>query len=143
MLFLCEDNGLAVHSFKNARQSYNLLEHAKTFGIECRRVDEGWDMLAIRQATLDALAVVRTGRPFVLEIATGRYKEHVGVGDDFHFGYRSAAEIDRWKARDPLLLDEKLVAELKPEIDREIAAAAEFAENSPFPGRDELLTDII
>jgi TPP-dependent pyruvate/acetoin dehydrogenase alpha subunit len=143
VLFLCEDNGLAVHSFKNARQSYNLLEHARTFGIECRRVDEGWDMLAIRQATLDALSVVRAGRPFVLEIATGRYKEHVGVGDDFHFGYRSAADIDAWKARDPLLLDEQLVAELKPEIDREIAAAAAFAENSPFPGRDELLTDII
>jgi pyruvate dehydrogenase E1 component alpha subunit len=143
VLFLCEDNGLAVHSFKNARQSYNLLEHAKTFGIECRRLDEGWDMLAVRQSTLDALSVVRAGRPFVLEIATGRYKEHVGVGDDFHFGYRSAAEIDAWKARDPLLLDEKLVAEFKPEIDREIAAAADFAENSPFPGRDELLTDII
>lgn len=143
VLFLCEDNGLAVHSYKNARQSYNLLEHAATFGIESRRVDEGWDMLAIRQATLEALAVVRAGRPFVLEIATGRYKEHVGVGDDFHFGYRSAADIDAWKARDPLLVDEKLVAELKPEIDREIAAAAAFAENSPFPGRDELLTDII
>jgi pyruvate dehydrogenase E1 component alpha subunit len=143
VLFLCEDNGLAVHSFKNARQSYNLLEHARTFGIECRRVDEGWDMLAIREATLDAVSVVRAGRPFVLEIATGRYKEHVGVGDDFHFGYRSAADIDAWKAKDPLLLDEKLVAELKPEIDREIAAAAAFAESSPFPGRDELLTDII
>ncbi len=143
VLFLCEDNGLAVHSFKNARQSYNLLEHAATFGIECRRVDEGWDMLAIRQATRDALSVVRAGRPFVLEIATGRYKEHVGVGDDFHFGYRSAADIDAWKAKDPLLLDAKLVAELRPEIDREIAAAAAFAESSPFPGRDELLTDII
>ena len=90
-----------------------------------------------------AAALESAGRPFVLEIATGRYKEHVGVGDDFHFGYRSASDIDSWKAKDPLLLDAKLVADLKPEIDREIAAAAEFAENSAFPGRDELLTDII
>ena len=89
-----QDNGLAVHSFKNARQSYNLLEHARTFGIDCRRVDEGWDMLAIRQATLDALSVARAGRPFVLEIATGRYKEHVGVGDDFHFGCDRVGDFD-------------------------------------------------
>ena len=71
VLFICEDNGLAVHSFRNARQSYGLLQHAATFGIEARRVEAGWDMLAIRQATLEALSVVRAGRPFVLEIATG------------------------------------------------------------------------
>ncbi|MDP1837976.1 MAG: thiamine pyrophosphate-dependent dehydrogenase E1 component subunit alpha, partial [Reyranella sp.] len=72
-----------------------------------------------------------------------RYKEHVGVGDDFHFGYRSADDIDEWKARDPLILDRKLVEELTPEIEREIAAAVEFAEHSPVPGRAELLTDVI
>lgn len=143
VLFICEDNGLAVHSFRHVRQAYRLPEHAATFDIESRRVEEGCDALAVRQATLDALAVVRTGKPFVLEIATGRYKEHVGVGDDFHFGYRSAADIDAWKARDPLILDRKLVEELTPEIEREIAAAVEFAERSPAPGRGELLTDVI
>ncbi|MDP3160859.1 MAG: thiamine pyrophosphate-dependent dehydrogenase E1 component subunit alpha [Reyranella sp.] len=143
VLFICEDNGLAVHSFRHVRQAYRLPEHAATFGIESRRVEEGWDALAVRQATLDALDVVRTGKPFVLELATGRYKEHVGVGDDFHFGYRSADDIDEWKARDPLILDRKLVEELTPEIEREIAAAVEFAEHSPVPGRAELLTDVI
>ena len=100
-------------------------------------------MRAVRQATLDALAVVRTGVPFVLEIATGRYKEHVGVADDFHFGYRSAADIDAWKARDPLIQDRALVAELTPEVECEIAVAVAFAEASPSPGRAELLTDVI
>lgn len=143
VLFVCEDNGLAVHSFRNARQSYRLPEHAATFGIQSHRVEDGHDALAVRQATLDALAVVRTGQPFVLEIATGRYKEHVGVGDDFHFGYRTSADIDAWKSRDPLINDTELVKELTPGIDKEIAAAVEFAERSPAPGRDELLTDVI
>src|SRR6185503_14722670 len=124
-----EDNGLAVHSYRHVRQSYNLVKHAATFGIGSRRLDEGWDMLAVRQATL--------------EIATARYKEHVGVGDDFHFGYRGQKEIDEWKARDPLLTDKKLLEALRPEIEREIEKAVAFAESSPAPGRSELLTDVI
>ena len=100
-------------------------------------------MLAVREATLDAAAQVRAGKPFVLEIATARYKEHVGTGDDFHFGYRTTEEIDAWKRRDPLIIDQQLVAALRPELEREIAAAVAFAEASPVPGRAELLADII
>lgn len=143
VLFLCEDNGLAVHSHRHIRQTYRLVEHAATFGIKARRVEEGWDMLAIRQATLEALDTVRKGEPFLLEVATARYKEHVGVGEDFHFGYREQSVIDTWKRRDPLIVDRKLVAELTPEVEREIAQAVAFAETSPLPSRAELLTDVI
>lgn len=143
VLFLCEDNGLAVHSFRHVRQSYSLPKHAATFGIASRRLEEGWDMLAVRQATLEAVAHVRAGAPFLLEIATARYKEHVGTGDDFHFGYRDQADIDAWKRRDPLIVDSRLAEALKPELEREIAAAVDFAECSPSPGRAELLTDVI
>ena len=90
-----------------------------------------YHMLAIRQATLEAAAKVRAGEPFVLEIATSRYKEHVGVGEDFHFNYRTSDGVDAWKRRDPLIVDGKLAAALRPEIDREIEAAVAFAEASP------------
>lgn len=143
VLFVCEDNGLAVHSERAARQAYSLAQHAATFGIASRRVEEGWDMLKIREATLVAAAIVRAGAPFVLEIATSRYKEHVGVADDFHFGYRTSAAVDAWKQRDPLIADTALVEALRPEVEREIAAAVAFAEASPAPGRAELLTDVI
>lgn len=143
VLFLCEDNGLAVHSFRNVRQSYGLLKHAETYGIATRRIEEGWDMLAIREATLEAVERVRAGEPFVLEIATSRYKEHVGVGEDFHFQYRTRDAVDAWKKRDPLVVDTALVEALRPELMREIEAAVAFAEKSPAPGREELLTDII
>ena len=143
VLFLCEDNGLAVHSHRPVRQSYSLVEHARSFGIAGRRVEEGWDMMAIRQATLEAAEQVRAGEPFVLEVATSRYKEHVGVGEDFHFNYRKQDGVDAWKRRDPLIVDSKLVEALKPEIESEIAAAVAFAEASPVPGYPELLMDVI
>ncbi len=143
VLFLCEDNGLAVHSHRPVRQSYSLVEHARSFGIAGRRVEEGWDMLAIRQATLEAAERARGGEPFVLEIVTSRYKEHVGVGEDFHFNYRKQDSVDAWKRRDPLIVDAALVAALTPELEREIAAAVAFAEASPAPGQPELLTDVI
>ena len=100
-------------------------------------------MLAVRQATLEAAERVRAGEPFVLEIATSRYKEHVGVGEDFHFNYRTADGVDAWKRRDPLIVDQKLVEALRPDIESEIEAAVAFAEASPAPGRAELLTDVI
>jgi pyruvate dehydrogenase E1 component alpha subunit len=100
-------------------------------------------MLAVRQATLEAATQVRKGQPFVLEIATSRYKEHVGVGEDFHFNYRTSDSVDAWKERDPLIVDGKLVAELTPELEREIDAAVAYAEASPAPGKPELLTDVI
>ena len=144
VLFICEDNGLAVHSHRPVRQAYSLAAARRDVRHRfSRRVEEGWDMLAVRQATLEAAARVRAGEPFVLEIATARYKEHVGVGEDFHFSYRTQDDIDAWKGRDPLIVDTKLVEALRPELEREIDAAVAFAEASPAPGRAELLTDVI
>jgi TPP-dependent pyruvate/acetoin dehydrogenase alpha subunit len=143
VLFVCEDNGLAVHSFRKVRQNYRLHEHAATYGVTSMRVEEGWDPLIVREATLKAAAKVRAGEPVLLEIATARYKEHVGVGEDFHFKYRTSEAVDVWKRRDPLIVDAQLAETLRPELEREIDAAVAFAEKSPAPGRDELLTDII
>ena len=143
VLFICENNGLAVHSHLADRQSYRIVEHAASFGIQGRRIENGWDMLAVRRATIEAVAAVRTGEPYLLEIMTARYKEHVGIGEDFHFQYRSRAEIDAWKERDPLIIDQALAAGLAPELLREIAEAVALAEQSPAPQRADLLTDVL
>jgi len=143
VLFICENNQLAVHSHLAERQSYHVVEHASSFGVPGRRIDQGWDMIAVREATEEAVAHVRNGKPYLLEIMTARYKEHVGIGEDFHFQYRSRAEIDAWKERDPLIVDQALVRELTAELVREIDAAVAHAEQSPSPQRADLLTDVL
>ncbi len=143
VLFVCENNGLAVHSHLAARHSYRIVEHAASFGVKGRRIDQGWDMMAIRAATAEAASHVRRGEPYLLEVMTARYKEHVGVGEDFHFEYRAQAEIDAWKERDPLIVDRALVEALSPELRQEIEAAVAYAEQSPLPGRADLLTDVL
>src|SRR4030095_5538014 len=105
-----------------------------------RRREGGGDVRATPRAPPGAPAKVRAGEPFVLEIVTSRYKEHVGVGEDFHFNYRTSDGVDAWKRRDPLIVDQKLVEALRPDVEREIEAAVAFADAGPAPGRAELLT---
>lgn len=143
VLFICENNGLAVHSHLSARHSYRIVNHASSFGIKGRCIEQGWDMMAVRTAAAEAASSVRRGKPFLLEIMTARYKEHVGVGEDFHFQYRSQSEIDAWKERDPLIVDQALVRALAPGLSNEIEVAVAYAEQSPPPGRADLLTDVL
>lgn len=144
VLFFCENNDLAVHSRRAARQSYDLCAWAAGYGIATLRIAESWDLVAGRAALARAVAQIReTGRPVFVEILTYRYKEHVGPGDDFGAGYRSRDELARWRERDPLILDAALAAEMTPGIAAEIDAALEDALSAPLPGRDDLLTDVL
>lgn len=143
VLFLCENNGLAVHASLAERQSYDVLVHARAYGIEALRIDEGWDFIKIGDVTRQVVDAIRTdGRPRVLEVMTCRYKEHVGPNEDFDAGYRSRRDIEAWMAKDPLCADTELVNRLRPELDAEIAAAVAFAEAGPWPTVDDLLTDV-
>ncbi|MFA6310331.1 MAG: thiamine pyrophosphate-dependent dehydrogenase E1 component subunit alpha [Sterolibacterium sp.] len=144
VLFLCENNGLAVHATLGERQSYSIHKHAQTYGIESVRIEEGWDFVKIGDVTAGIVAAMRSdGRPRLIEVLTCRYKEHVGPGEDFDAGYRSRADIESWMARDPLCQDAALTTELRPELDAEIAAAVTFAEAGPLPGPADLLADVI
>jgi pyruvate dehydrogenase E1 component alpha subunit len=144
VILLCENNGLAVHATQRERQSYKITDHARTFGLEATVMKDGHDVLAVGDAMQRLIAATRIDRkPRFIEVHTYRYKEHVGPGDDFDAGYRSRSELLAWQARDVLIQDAELVAHFKPSIEREIAAAVAFAENSCSPGREELLTDII
>jgi TPP-dependent pyruvate/acetoin dehydrogenase alpha subunit len=143
VVLLCENNGLAVHATCSERQTYNIAEHARCFGIEVTRIEEGYDAVKIAETMNRIVDATRADRkPRMVEVKTFRYKEHVGPGDDYDAGYRSHADLLAWQAKDPLIQDRALVARLTPGIEAEIAKAVAFAEASPPPGIDELLTDI-
>jgi pyruvate dehydrogenase E1 component alpha subunit len=143
VLFLCENNGLAVHSHLRDRQAFRIETLAGTYGLPYRRLAEGWDFMAVHDACADAVRRIRAGAgPAFLEVTTFRTKEHVGTGDDFDRGYRGRDDLECWNRADPLLQDRALVAQLLPGIDAEIEAAYAAAKASPPPGVEELLTDV-
>jgi pyruvate dehydrogenase E1 component alpha subunit len=143
VLFLCEDNGLAVHASKSERQSYELKALVTAYGIEYSELKEGYDLLEVHRAAKSAIDNVRkSGNPVFLHIRTTRYKEHVGPGEDYYAGYRSEADIRAWQEKDPLCQDHALIERFTPELAAEITEAVEFAETAPLPTEKELLSDV-
>lgn len=143
ILFICENNGLAVHSRPEIRQSYRIAEHARGYGLETQTIENSQDMVGLAEKTLQCVSAIRSGSgPVFMEVKTSRYMEHVGIGEDFHATYRTRDEVDVWMKNDPLSNDAALIKRFNPEIDAEIAEAIKFAEESPWPGVEDLLADV-
>jgi len=148
VLFVCENNGYAIHTPIEKRwATRRLCERVETFGIRTHQVCDS-DVLAIWELAAGAYASVREGSgPVFIECQTYRWKEHVGPGEDYDSGYRTREELRPWQENDQVrLTGEKLEpgvrAEIDADIEAQVAAAIEFAENSPFPDPKELYTHV-
>jgi pyruvate dehydrogenase E1 component alpha subunit len=151
VLFICENNfygiGTEVH-----RSSALASIHRRTCGydIPSEKVD-GMDVIAVYKAVKYAAEKVReTGRPLFIEATTYRFRGH-SMSDPGK--YRSAAEHELWKSRDPLpnyakrLLEEGIATrEALDAIEARCRAGVEeavaFAEESPWPEDSEVYSDI-
>jgi TPP-dependent pyruvate/acetoin dehydrogenase alpha subunit len=143
VLFLCEDNGLAVHTGKSDRQAFNLKNLIESFDIPFYNCEEGYNPYRVCEVSKQAINFVRERQsPAFLRVKTARYKEHVGPSEDFHAGYRSETEMNEWKAIDPLM-NNKDLEKYRKSIDIEINQAIKFANESPNPTFEDLLTDVI
>ncbi len=151
VVFVCENNMYATEMpFEQATAGNSVAGRASAYGIPGVEVD-GQDVVAVFEAAGEAVARAREGNgPTLLECKTYRFVGH-HEGDP-GTDYRTDAEVQAWKARDPLqLLREKppvdtVSEEVFDEIEREIAGivdeAAEFAANSPEPDVDDLETHV-
>ena len=113
---------------------------------------DGMDVVAVREVTQQAVDEIRAhGSPIFIESKTFRFVGHsfADPGDQ----YRDRSEIDYWRQRDPLVSYPKKLLEygvatqselddLLASVDAEIAAAVEFASNSPEPDLSEAFDDI-
>ncbi|MBF0188995.1 MAG: thiamine pyrophosphate-dependent dehydrogenase E1 component subunit alpha [Magnetococcales bacterium] len=153
VLFVCEDNGYAVHIPAEQRHGYSdIAEVVSRFDCGVHR-SESTDAEVIYTLTRDALAdMSATGRPQFLHLKYYRYLEHVGVFEDFKAGYRPRDAFEPWLERDPVkvqrekvvgLLGEEAVAALEAEIDQQVAKSLEFAKQSPFPARSAVVEDVL
>jgi TPP-dependent pyruvate/acetoin dehydrogenase alpha subunit len=148
VLFVCENNGYAIHAPIAKRwATTRLCERVETYGIPAHQVRDS-DVLTLWKLASEAYAAIRSGSgPVFIECQTYRWKEHVGPGEDYNAGYRTRDELRPWMENDQVrLIGEKLDpavrASVDAEIEREIAAAINFAETSPFPDPKELYTNV-
>ena len=143
VLFVLEDNSLAVHASVAERQAYSVPGVCSAFGIDYVEELAGYDPQSVLGATTKAVNLIQSNaRPVLLRVKTMRYQEHVGPGEDFDSGYRSRIEVEEWKKKDPLEGAGACLEEERTAIGKEIESAVKFALSSPFSSESELLTDV-
>src|SRR5699024_3383104 len=99
VVFFCVNNQFAISVPVSRQTAVQPAQRAHGFGIPSIRVD-GNDVLAVLAATRMATAHVRGGGPFFVEAVTYRTGPHTTNDDPTR--YRSAAETEAWRARDPV-----------------------------------------
>jgi pyruvate dehydrogenase E1 component alpha subunit len=151
IVFLCENNFYGIATDVRTSSAFNEIhKKAQGYGIPGHVVN-GMDVLAVREACDDAVRTARQGSgPVLLEARCYRYQGHSMTDPG---KYRSQAEADLWKKRDPIprlakhLLEQRLVTQADldrtlAEVNAEIEAAMQFALESPEPPPDELYKDV-
>jgi len=132
VLFCCENNLYAMGTaLARAQSETDLSLKASSYRVPAWAVD-GMDVLAVDAAARHAASAVRDGGgPHFLELRTYRYRAHSMYDPDL---YRDKAEIERWRARDPIpALTEALSAagalgeEERERMEEEVAAEIEDA----------------
>ncbi len=151
VLFVCENNlygiGTEVH-----RSSALVDIHKRTCGYEVPSTQvDGMDVMAVYEAIKYAAEWVREHkRAFLVEAMTYRFRGH-SMADPGK--YRSAAEVELWKSRDPLpnfgkrLIEEGIAGQAQLDAIREesvavVREAVQFAEESPWPEDAAVYEDI-
>ena len=143
IIFVIEDNDLAVHTTKKERQSFDLENHAKTYGFLTYSLNDTQNPDVVSKFMQDIYMEVKTKKKAAwVKLKSFRYKEHVGISEYFGAGYRSKSDYLAWSAKDPLIT-KKFEIETINKIDLEIDQAIEFAKNSPFPELADLYTNVI
>jgi pyruvate dehydrogenase E1 component alpha subunit len=102
VVMACRNNGWAISVPRELQTaSETIAQKAVAYGIHGERVD-GNDLLAVHAATLRARERGAAGLgPTLLECVTYRVEGH-STSDDPR-AYRSAEEVEAWRARDPIL----------------------------------------
>lgn len=143
IVFVMEDNGLAVHTKIEERQAFNLVDHANSYSLKTYVLDQTHDPEIVSELMNSVYSSVkREKKPAWVKLKTFRYKEHVGVNEDFGSGYRNRSDFEAWHKEDPLVGFE-LPPRLEESLIAEINDAVKFGLDSDFPTVQDLYKDVI
>ena len=119
-----------------------IVDRAPAYGIPGIYIEDGNDLYAVYDATMEAIEHARSGKgPVLVEAITYRWFGHSASDAG---AYRSREEIDSWKERDPIeafrkvLLDEKTATleeldKIREDSIEAVKEAVEFAKDAPYP----------
>lgn len=151
VLFLCENNEWGMGTpVADASCTIELTERASGYCMRIEKTD-GMDVLAVLDTTRRAVKYCRdTRKPVFVEATTQRFVGHSVTDPQV---YRTKEEIAKARERDPietmkkLLIEEGIqlaqdLIEIEKDLAREVEEAAEYARQSPFPGPEELCSDV-
>jgi pyruvate dehydrogenase E1 component alpha subunit len=130
----------------------DLYKKAEGYAMAGEQVN-GMDVLAVREAVGRAVERARRDKtPSFIETRTYRFRGH-SMRDPAAAVYRTREEVDEWKKSDPIVLlwdhlsrdgiiSDAEYKEIDKEITQVIEEAVRFADASPEPPLEELLTDV-
>ena len=147
VVFVVVNNQLGMGTtVEMASAEPELYKRASAYRMESARVD-GNDVIAVRDAAAAAVERARTEhKPFLLETMSGRLRGHSVVDPAT---YRDPEEVQAVQEQDPVatlhnhlisegIADADQLSAIDAEVGEVVAAAVEFAENSPHPEVESL-----
>ena len=153
VLFLCENNLYAMGTaYERHQAQLDLTLKAKGYAVPAESAD-GMDVLAVRETVSRAVDRARREKmPTLIESRTYRFRGH-SMRDPAAAVYRTREEVDEWKKSDPIVLlwdrmsrdgviSDSEYKDMDKEITQVVEEAARFADASPPPPLEELLTDV-
>lgn len=154
VIFLCENNLYQV--FTSVNESLPVKDvsvRAASYGIPGITCD-GNDVFELYNVLGSAIESSRKGHgPVLIEAKTYRWEGHY-TGDGYaRGGYRTIAEVEEWKDKDPIarlskyvientIADSDLLEKMRGDLKDEMEKAAQFARESPWPDDSDLYKDV-
>lgn len=152
IIFVCEDNGFAVHTAKSIRRGYNSLPDIIS-KFNCQVIEsETTDVFEIYELALQAIKYAEESIPVFMDLKYYRYLEHVGINEDFDAGYRSREEFEKWRGKDPIDLqrlklldigvDGSVIEKIEKEIENRVLQGISKAKNILLSDQQEAFNDV-
>ena len=152
IIFVCEDNGLAVHTSISTRRGYNsIIDVVSKFDCFVLESDSA-DVKVIYDLALQANEFANDS-PIFMNLKYYRYLEHVGIETDFNTGYRTKQEFENYLKdhKDPIelqrirlldLIGNDKVEEIEKEIDNKITQSIFRAKNAQLSNYKDAYKDV-
>lgn len=147
VVFIVENNGYAMGtSVERTANHTEIWKLGLGYEMPCGPVD-GMNPIKVAEAVDEAIERARSGNgPTFLEMKTYRYRGH-SMSDAQH--YRTKEEVEEYRKIDPIkqvlnIIEEKdylsasEIKEIQKEVKNKIQECVEFAENSPYPPKEQL-----